>query len=249
MTLLQRLERLVNGSLSPLGIRVARRHGDSSIGGRRLSDAAVIARAHARGLSAGAYLEELFGNPGRSAEVVSRMRSAGAVSEALSTVLEIGPGSGLYIERVLEHVSPSRYEIYELERSRAEYLASRFPVTVREADGESLASTASRSVDLVHAHGVFVTLDFLTNCAYFREIDRVVAPGGWAVFDIVTDECLDPVELDAWLATSLRYLSLHSRDFLIRFFRSRGFNLIDEFEMPLLVQGRSRYFILRRDGP
>ena len=116
------------------------------------------------------------------------------------------------------------------------------------ADGESLRGTAARSIDLVQAHGVFVTLDFLTSCSYFREIERVIAPGGHAVFDVMTEDCFDEAAIDAWLGTRLRYPSLHSRDYVIRYFTSRGFVVVDEFTLPLLVHGTSRYLVLRWPG-
>jgi predicted TPR repeat methyltransferase len=103
-------------------------------------------------------------------------------------------------------------------------------------------------MDLVHAHGVFVTLDFLTSCSYFREIERVIAPGGHVVFDIMSEDCLDDTVVDSWLNTPLRYPSLHSRDYVIQFFSKRGFSMVDEFVTPLLVHGSSRYLILRRQG-
>ena len=246
MRALRQIERIVNGLLGWFGIKVVRRGRAPTIGGRRMSDEAVIRRARSRGLSPGEYLEELFDQQGRAERIIERVRRAGALSEAISAVCEIGPGSGLYIEKVLERVSPRRYEVYEIAQNRADYLGRRYPVVVQRADGETLSATATGSIDLVHAHGVFVTLPFLTNCSYFSEIARVMAPGGHVVFDVITDACLDPDSIDSWMATPLRYLSLHSHDHLTRYFAERGFSLIDEFAMPLLVHGTSRYFIFRR---
>lgn len=249
MSVLPMLERAVNGLLEPLGVRLMRRGGPPTIGGRRLSDADVIAQAHARGISAGDYLEDLFGKKGRAAEIIRRMRDAGALSPSVSVVCEIGAGSGLYIPYVLRHAPVERYEIYEIIQGRADYLAKEFPVVLaRPTDGESLRGTAARSIDLVQAHGVFVTLDFLTSCSYFREIERVIAPGGHAVFDVMTEDCFDEAAIDAWLGTRLRYPSLHSRDYVSRYFTSRGFVVVDEFTLPLLVHGTSRYLVLRWPG-
>ena len=249
MQVLQMIERAVNGLLEPLGVKVTRRGGPPTIGGRRLSDGEVIAEAHRQGISPGEYLEGLFGKQGRAAGIVGRMRDAGALTATVSAVCEIGPGSGLYITHVLRHAPVERYEIYEIAAIRAEHLAAEFPVVIRQAaDGETLQGTAARSMDLVHAHGVFVTLDFLTSCSYFREIERVIAPGGHAVLDIMSEDCLDDAAIDSWLRTPLRYPSLQSRAYVIRYFTRRGFVLVDEFVLPLLVHGSSRYLILRWPG-
>ncbi|MGI8897392.1 MAG: methyltransferase domain-containing protein [Pyrinomonadaceae bacterium] len=248
MHVLSLLERTVNGILEPLGVRVVRRGPPPTIGGRRLSDEAVIAQARRQGISAGEFIENLFGKKGRAEAIIQRMRDKGALSKKVSTVCEIGPGSGLYIKHVMDHAPVKRYEIYEIVPSRSEHLAREFSVVMQPTDGETLRATSSRSMDLVQAHGVFVTLDFLTSCSYFREMARVTAPGGYLVFDIISEDCLDDAGVDSWLNTPLRYPSLHSRDYVIRFFSKRGFSVVDEFVTPLLVHGSSRYLILRWQG-
>jgi SAM-dependent methyltransferase len=248
MHVLGMVERVVNGALEPLGVKLTRRAGPRTIGGRRMTDDDVIALARRRGTSHGALLEEMFGREGRADEIIRRMRESGALSDATRTVCEIGPGSGLYIGPVLRHAPVTRYEIYEIEPRRADYLASEFTVVKQPTDGERLAATADRSIDLVHSHGVFVTLDFLTSCSYFREITRVIAPGGHVVLDAMTEDCLDDLAIESWLASGLRYPSLLARAYVLDFFTTRGFTLVDEFHMPLLVHGTSRYLILRWPG-
>ena len=242
------LERTANGLLSPLGVRIVRRGRAPTIGGRRLSDERVITEAQRRGISPGDVLEELFEKPGRAKHIVDRMAAAGALTGPLRAVVEIGAGSGIYIQEVLKHRPVNRYEVYELEQSRAHYLSRALPVVAQPTDGETLRATASRSVDLVHSHGVFVTLDFLTSCSYFREIARVIAPGGHVVFDVITESCLDEADITSWLATPLRYPSMLSRGYVVGFFERHGFDLVDEFPMPLLVHGRSSYLIFRYAG-
>lgn len=246
MHVLGLIERAVNGALEPLGVRVVRRGGPRTIGGRRVSDDDVLALARRRGVPPGLLLEEMFGRPGRAEGIVARMRASGALSGATRAVCEIGPGSGLYVAPVLRDAPVRRYEVYEIEPRRAAWLAATFPVVAQPADGERLAGTADASMDLVHSHGVFVTLGFLTAASYLREIARVVAPGGWVVLDAVTEDCLDDAAIDAWVASGLRYPSLLPRAALLEPLAARGFALVDEFRLPLLVHGTSRYFILRR---
>jgi SAM-dependent methyltransferase len=249
LVVLRRLiEHTANGVLSPLGVRSVRRGRAPTIGGRRLSDEHVIAEAQRRGMSPGALLEALFEKPGRAADIVNRMAAAGVFAAPLRTVVEIGAGSGIYIEELLKHAAVERYEVYELEENRARYLAGAFSVIAQSTDGETLRATASRSVDLVHAHGVFVTLEFLTSCSYFREIVRVIAPGGHVVFDIIDEGCLDGAAIDSWLASRLRYPSMLSRGYVIDFFERHGLVLAGEFSMPLLVHGRSNYLVFRNTG-
>jgi SAM-dependent methyltransferase len=244
----RRIERAINRGLGRFGIKLVRQGRTQTIGGRRMSEAQLLRAARARGLSPGACLEELFGRPGRAEEIVAWMHAAGALDPRLATVCEIGPGSGLYIQLVRARLQPMRYEIYEIAPQRAAYLERRYPVIAQPTDGETLTATETGSIDLVHAHGVFVTTPFLTNCAYFEEIARVTAPGGWVCFDIVTKDCLDPDTLEAWIESPLRYLSLHSRAHIDRFFERHGFELVDTMEMPLLVQGRARYFVFRKSA-
>jgi SAM-dependent methyltransferase len=248
MQLRQAIERAANGMLSPLGVRIIRHGRAPTIGGRRMSDERVIAEARRHGVSPGALLEQIFNKPGRARSIVDRLAATGALPGRDGVVLEIGAGSGLYVEQVLARGRVQRYEVYELEKNRAEYLAHAYRTVARHADGETLAATPSRSIDLVHAHGVFVTLPFLTAVSYFREIARVIAAGGFAVFDIISESSLDDAAIEAWLASGLRYPHMLSRRYVVELFERNGFRLVDEFSMPLLVHGRSSYLTFRYDG-
>ena len=238
--------RTINRLLAPAGIKIVRVT-SPTIGGQPISDEQAIAEAQRRGISAGLYLEELFGKIGRAQRIIDRMKTVGALSEDLSVVCEIGPGSGLYIEKVLGIASPDRYEIYEIARNRAKFLAREHPVISQPTDGCTLTHTPSATVQLVHAHGVFVALQFLTSYSYFKEIVRVTAPEGYAVFDIISEDCLDEDTVDLWLNSNLRYPSFLSKKYVIDFFNQHGFHLVDDFKLPLLVQGDSCYLVFKRE--
>jgi hypothetical protein len=245
---------VINRVLRPAGVMLARAAPSQAeswrerIGGPYRSDREVIRLAAARGLSVGDYLEAEWGQPGRSKRIIRRIRESGAIPDDLQTVCEIGPGSGRYIQRILEIAAPVRYEICELEARRARWLARTYPVVVLPADGESLSSTSDRSVQLVHAHGVFASLKVISCLAYFTEMARVVAPGGHVVFDAISDKCMTDVDVAAWLQTPLRYVNLLTRPFLVRFFADHGLTLIDDFCDELMVFGRSHYFVFRRNS-
>ena len=246
-----RVKRLLNRSIKKLlaaaGLAIVRTT-PQTIGGQPISDEHAIAEAQRRGISVGLYLEELFGKIGRAQKIIDRMKTLGAFSEDLNVVCEIGPGSGVYIEKVLEIATPDRYEIYEIAENRAEFLAREYPVISQPTDGFILTHTPSGTVQLVHAHGVFVALQFLTSYSYFKEIVRVTAPEGYAVFDIISEDCLDEDTVDLWLNSNLRYPSFLSKKYVIDFFNRHSFHLVDDFRLPLLVQGDSRYLVFKRES-
>ncbi|MDQ0957380.1 SAM-dependent methyltransferase [Streptomyces sp. B4I13] len=113
-------------------------------------------------------------------------------------MLEIGPGSGRYLEKTLKECAPDRYEIYETAAPWADYLVNTFGVIALPTAGSSLAPTPDASVDLVQAHKVFNTVTFLCAARYFFEMARVTRPGGRIVFDVMTETCLDPATVGTW---------------------------------------------------
>ena len=242
----------INRLLAPTGLMLARAAPSqfeswrARIGGPYRTDREVIALARARGQSVGDYLEHEWGSPGRAQQIVERMRGFGAVPHDLQTVCEIGPGSGKYIERLLDIATPARYEIYEIERQRAAWLARTYPVIARPTEGERLSGTADASIQLAHAHGVYASLKIVSCLASFNELARITAPGGCVVFDIICEECLTDDEVTAWLQTPLRYVNFLSKRFVVEYFERRGFSLAGEFRWPLMVFGHSVYLVFCR---
>ncbi|WP_256962210.1 class I SAM-dependent methyltransferase [Streptomyces sp. NRRL B-24572] len=160
---------------------------------------ATMRAARSAGLSVGDYLDEVMnGTPGATQSTIDELRSLGVFAADPKTVLEIGPGSGRYLEKTLKECSPSRYEIYETATPWADYLVDTFKVVARATSGSSLAPTPDGSVDLVQAHKVFNTVTFLKASRYFFEMARVTRPGGRIVFDVMTETCLDPTTVRAW---------------------------------------------------
>jgi hypothetical protein len=155
--------------------------------------------ARAAGLSIGDYIDEVVnGTPGATQSTIDELRTLGVFAENPTTVLEIGPGSGRYLEKTLKECSPSRYEIYETAAPWATYLVDTFGVVAQPTAGCSLGPTADDSIDLVQAHKVFNTVTFLCSTRYFFEMARVTCPGGRIVFDVMTETCLDPATVRAW---------------------------------------------------
>ena len=241
-----------NRVLAPMGLMVSRANPGQAeswrarIGGPYRSDRRVRHLARRAGLSVADYLEEQWGDPGRARRIVGRMVEAGAVRPRMGTVLEIGPGAGGYVQAIREIASVRRYEVYEIERGRARWLARTYGVVPRPTEGETLRATDDGSVQLAHAHGVFSSLKVITCLAYFREIARVTAPGGYVCFDLMDDACLEEDEVEAWLESPLRYVNYLSTSLVVDFFRRHGFSMVSRFQLPLLIFGRSTYVLFRK---
>ncbi|MBC9717408.1 class I SAM-dependent methyltransferase [Streptomyces sp. TRM66268-LWL] len=160
---------------------------------------ATMRAARSAGLPVGDYIDEVMNKtPGATAATIDELRGFGVFDAKPEVVLEIGPGSGRYLERTLKECAPGRYEIYETAAPWADYLVRTFGVVARPTAGSSLAPTPDASVDLVQAHKVFNTLTFLATARYFFEMARVTRPGGRIVFDVMTEACLGPDAMRAW---------------------------------------------------
>jgi hypothetical protein len=91
-----------------------------------ISASATIAAAHAAGLSVGDYVERLWQEPGRSASIIKRLREIGAISSATKSVVEIGSGTGRYIEDTLKCCRPTLYQIYETDDAWSSWAAKSY---------------------------------------------------------------------------------------------------------------------------
>jgi SAM-dependent methyltransferase len=108
-------------------------------------------------------------------------------------------------------------------------LVDTYGVTLQPTDGESLASTPSASIDLVHAHKVFVSTSFLVTLRYFDEMARVTRPGGRVLFDVMTEDCVDDATTNKWLAVDFDagfYPAIVPRRTVVDFFHERGLRLV-----------------------
>lgn len=206
----------------------------------------TIASAERAGLSVCDYVENLWSQQGCTQRVIESMASLDAFAVPNPRVLEIGAGTGRYLEKVLGACKPVKYESYETARDWAEWLQSRYPIFSRDADGTTLNDTPDKSVDLLHAHGVFVYLPFLNMYGYWNEIFRVTCTGGTVVFDICSEDCFDEPSVKRWLASKDRYPSFTSSSYVISVFAKHGFSLLGKF-MNQYGHGQSEYLVFRRD--
>jgi SAM-dependent methyltransferase len=248
--LFSRLKTTINKSLAPVGITIKR------IDDHDWSDVAnfipferTLEAARKAGMSVGDYADSVMnGVPGSSQSTIDKMGSLGVFAEQMRTIVEIGPGTGRYLEKTLEAGRPSRYEIYETSEPWSAYLVKEYNVALQRTDGHSLSDTADSSADMVHAHKVFSTVPFIATCCYWHEMARVIRKGGWAVFDVVTERCLSLDALLTWNKSGIRngsYPAVMPREVAVRFFASKGFKLAGSFIVPM-PPGTTELLVFKR---
>jgi len=233
------IKRIINGILGALGLRLSR----ASAGFGYVPAKQTIDAAKAKGVSVCEYVEELWNQKGATQKVVDEMAPF-CWKQPCERIVEIGPGTGRYMELIIKRASPKQYEYYEIDTAWAEWLSSNYgPVAVRQpADGCSLSQTADRSVDLVQAHGVFVHIAMLQSFEYFQEMIRVCKDNGHIVFDVFPVERFDEQTISQWLQYHERYPVILPAPSLIAFFEKRGCTLVHQFDNPY-GHSYSRYFI------
>jgi methyltransferase family protein len=244
------LTRALNNALSPLGIRIARTTPSHNWNDptQFLPLEETLSGARSSGLSVGDYVDVTYNAAGATQDTIDRMDEMGVFAGPIGTVVEVGPGSGRYLEKVASSCSPKRYEIYETSNAWAEYLVRTYGVVRQPVDGKSLAATATRCVDLVQAHKVFCVTTFVTTCQYWREMLRVVRPNGFIVFDIVTEACMDEPTLEHWIDAGFtvgNYPAVVPRQYAVEFFRRAGASMVGSFFIPM-KPGTTEVFVFRK---
>lgn len=167
------IKKIVKFIFNFLGFKVTRRKS------HYIDAKKTIRNAKQLGKTVCEYVEEIWNIKGNTDTIITKLKEVGAFRHC-NEVLEIGPGTGRYLESVLKEVKPSHYHIYEIDKDWANWLQKTYKpfVIAHPADGHSLSATPDNFCGLVHAHGVFVYLPFLTAFEYFSEIVRVCLQGG-----------------------------------------------------------------------
>lgn len=190
--------------------------------------AATLAAAKRANLSVGDYIDATYAEPAATQKTIDEMARLGVFEGTVRRVCEIGPGSGRYLEKILQAYKPDYYEVYETATEWSDWLTQTYEITAHACDGSSLSSTPSNSIDLVHAHKLYVYLPFVITRKYFTEMARVVVTGGHVVFDLLTEACLDEIPLDGWSAWAVV-----PKQFAIDFFERREISFVDSFFIPM----------------
>lgn len=251
-TLLKTLEGPINSMLAPLDIAIVRKTKTHDYSDTRnfIPLDQMLRAARQAGMSVGDYIDATFHVPGATQSVIDQMAEFGVFARPIEVVVEIGPGSGRYLEKTLALCSPSRIEIYETAKEWAAYLAEKYKVVVQPTDSFSMMPTADNSVDLVQAHRVFSTIPFAQTIRYWPEMIRVARPGAHIVFDIMSEQCLNVPILEKWIASETNngsYPAVMPRNVVIEYFESREVSVVGSFLVPAEV-GQVEVFIFKKDS-
>lgn len=202
----------------------------------------TLRNAKEAGLSLCDYIDAKHQVPGATEATINQLKGLDVLSSRTRNVCEIGPGSGRYLEKVLASCAPAKYDIYETAREWSDWLARTYSVRACEADGQSLRQTEDASMDLVHAHKVFVYIPSVVTFRYLNEMIRVSQTGGYIVFDIVSQSCMDDLTITKWNAGQSNYITMMPKEVVIGFFAKRHCSLLSCFHAPL-VPGSSEYLV------
>jgi hypothetical protein len=250
--ILRTIRAALNSSLAPIGMQISR------IDNHDWRDTAnfipfdrTIGAAEKAGMSVGDYVDSVMnGMPGSSQMTIDKLSSLSVFAQPMDTIVEIGPGTGRYLEKTLKAARPQRYEIYETAGPWATYLVEQYKVVRQQTNGSSLSATPSDSVAMVHAHKVFSGVPFMVTCCYWHEMARVIRQGGWAVFDVFTEDCLRGHAMQIWAESGIcngSFPALVPRGLAVTFFTSKGFTLAGSFIVPM-PPGETELLVFRRHG-
>jgi hypothetical protein len=244
MSIKSGIARHVNDAIRPLNVQVIRGTSVDPAIKNFLPARRTLAAAAAAGLPLGTFIDQQYAEPGATPDAVREMIALGGLTGKCDVVCEIGPGTGRYAVEVIEALHPRVYEIYETARDWIPTLKQLPGAILRPADGRTLSATPDASVDLVHAHKVFVYLEFYAIIGYVNEMARVVRPGGGVVaFDVVTEDCLDKVTIHDWVRDGTLYRPL-PRAWIVEFMREKGLDLCGS-HFTTLPPGKSELLVFR----
>src|SRR5262249_14825088 len=144
----RRLRNLLLSALKKITSRLLNRYGYTiTKAGLGFIDAkSFTSAARKKGLSVSEYWESLRDDPrkvGRPDLIIRKLQAVG-ILDSVSTVCEIGTGTGRYLERVIGLAQPETYEVYETDRGWVEFLKSEYgglngcTLICHPADGNTL---------------------------------------------------------------------------------------------------------------
>ena len=235
----------VNRAVRPLGVQVVRGWSADPAIQPFLSAKKTMAAAKRAGLSLCDYIDQYSAEPGATAATVQAMLDLAQIGDRADRVCEIGPGTGRYAEQVIAALQPATYEVYETAADWLPHLRELPHVKLMPADGRTLADTATGSVDLVHAHKVFVYIPLMATVGYLGEMARVTRPGGAVAFDIVTEGCMDEAVTEHWLAEGSTLYSMMPRQWTVDLLDRHGLDLLGSAFAPL-SGGRTELLVFRK---
>ena len=91
----------------------------------------------------------------------------------------------------------------------------------------------------------FLYLPFLITMGYFKEIIRVIKDGGYVIFDIYSEVCMDEQTVERWLHSEHRYPCFLSANYVCEYFISHDFSIVRKFLNPHGM-GFSEYLVFKK---
>lgn len=242
------MKKLINSILGIFNLRLIKANRCLSNSNKLsyISTSETVKNAHKKGLSVCDYVEKIWDQVGETQKIIDSMEKYNVFKYTNPTICEIGAGTGRYMEKVIDKCNPARYESYETAQDWSDWLQNTYPIISQPTDGSSLKSTIDNSIDIIHAHGVFVYLKFLDNIRYFNEIIRVIKPSGVIIFDCYTEECMAPDLLNNWLKSQHNFPVVLPNDYIVNYFEKFNFKLIGNF-FNSHGKGKSKYFIFKKE--
>lgn len=178
------LKSCVQQALAVAGLRLSRIHKEVSAP-REYIQLPLIEGAQKAGMYIGDYAELQWGEVGKSRSIVDSLYERRLKED--STVLEVGPGTGMFATKVLENIPRGTMHLYEIDPYWQSFLrgsmGSDSRVHVHESNGYSYDDIQDASIDLYHANGVFVYTSAMVTCRNLLEASRVTRDGGVIAFD------------------------------------------------------------------
>lgn len=242
---------------APFGIEVVKRDRQNWSDTRNfINFERTLSEAQNARMSVGDYIDGVMSKtPGATQATIRSMAEYGVFTHPLTTIVEIGPGSGRYLDATLKQCAPARYEIYETAGPWANYLIANYNVVLQPTDGRFLSPTPDNSADLVQAHKVFSSIPTMPTFVYWSEMARVCRRGGFIVFDIMTETCLDQASLEKWIAlgssgdtypVDMAFPAAMPRSVAIDYFKHRGCEIAGTFTIPM-GPATTEVFVFRRE--
>jgi hypothetical protein len=172
----------------------------------------TVDAAQKKGLSISDYVEDLWNQTGLTDQVMNRIGEY-CGNQRFTTICEIGPGTGRYMFRALDHNFSGRkedYHFYEVAEDWADWLEETYRTRRCISSGDSLIDTRDCWSEFTHAHGVFVYTPLIVTCKYLYEMGRISSDGGLIAFDIYSEDCFTEKYMKKWIASGERYPVLMS---------------------------------------
>ncbi len=212
----------------------------------------TIEQAKKRKLTICEYLESTKDDKrkiGRRDRIINMMESLDIFSNA-KNICEIGTGTGMYLEKIIKKTLVQTYEVYETAIDWKEYLNFEYKTKIKhlilhDADGITLRQTRSATIDLVHAHAVFVYIPFIDIYNYLKECVRICKKEGYIVFDAISDDKLNVEAVQKWSNINCRFAVITPHKFILDFIKKNNLILLNSFNE---VYGGtcSKYYILQK---